>query len=163
MQTSGVSSWALRYRAGGRARKLTLGGYPAVDLAKARKLAKVAQGEIAAARDPGAEKVAARRATAKVDDVGPSHAVREVRDEYLRLHISKKRQHTQRQAEGLLKREFARGTTCPSARSRGATSTGCSTRIVDRGHGASANRAPSLSQDDVLLGDRARHHRHLTC
>src|SRR5271170_4367512 len=56
LQRSGAKSWAVRYRAAGRSRKLTLGPFPALDLATARKRALQALGEIAGGRDPGAEK-----------------------------------------------------------------------------------------------------------
>jgi hypothetical protein len=36
-QKSGAKSWALRYRANGKPKKLTLGRYPTVDLATARR------------------------------------------------------------------------------------------------------------------------------
>jgi hypothetical protein len=39
VQPSGVKSWALRYRQGGRFRKHTLGAYPTIGLADARKAA----------------------------------------------------------------------------------------------------------------------------
>ena len=142
VQTSDVKSWALRYRAGGRARKLTLGRYPAVDLAMARKLAKVALGQIALGRDPGAEKIAERKAAAKgPDDLNKATPFGIVRDEYLRLHISKKRRSTQRQAESLLKREFARWDKRPIGEITRGDIHRVLDAIVDRGHGATANRA----------------------
>jgi hypothetical protein len=39
LRTSGAKSWAVRYRIGGTPKKLTIGPYPAVDLATARKRA----------------------------------------------------------------------------------------------------------------------------
>jgi hypothetical protein len=47
MQPSGVKSWAVRYRANGLPRKLTLGSYPSVDLATARRRAQEALGDVA--------------------------------------------------------------------------------------------------------------------
>jgi integrase len=141
VQTSGVKSWALRYRAGGRARKLTLGRYPAVDLASARKLAKVAQGQIALGRDPGAEKVAAHNAAAKTDDLGPKTHFGQVVDEYLDKHISNKRPATRRQARGLLKREFARWNKRPIGDIDRKNVNTVLDAIVDRGHRTTANRA----------------------
>jgi integrase len=61
-QPSGAASWALRYRANGKPVKLTLGTYPAISLADARRGAQKALGEIAAGKDPAAEKTAARAA-----------------------------------------------------------------------------------------------------
>jgi integrase len=58
VQPSGARSFALRYRAHGRPRKLTVGSYPQIDLATARKLAREALYAVAAGEDPGAEKKA---------------------------------------------------------------------------------------------------------
>jgi integrase len=63
IQPSGTASWALRYRADGAARKLTLGRYPALGLAMARKRAAEALGEVAGGKDPARAKTAARAAT----------------------------------------------------------------------------------------------------
>jgi hypothetical protein len=70
IQPSGAASWALRYRADGAARKLTLGRYPALGLAIARKRAAEALGEVAGGKDPARAKTAARAATkAETDKV----------------------------------------------------------------------------------------------
>jgi integrase len=70
IQPSGAASWALRYRADGTARKLTLGRYPALGLAIARKRAAEALGEVAGGKDPARAKTAARAATkAETDKV----------------------------------------------------------------------------------------------
>jgi integrase len=62
MQTSGAASWAYRYRFDGRARKLTLGPFPALTLAAARDAAVKARASIADGKDPGEEKQEKRRA-----------------------------------------------------------------------------------------------------
>jgi integrase len=62
VQPSGKTSWAVRYRAAGKPRKLTLGQYPSVDLKSARELARVALAKVAGGADPGAEKRAAKAA-----------------------------------------------------------------------------------------------------
>jgi integrase len=62
LQPSGAKSWALRYRVAGKPAKLTLGPYPAIDLATARKVAQQALGEIARGRSPAADKRAFREA-----------------------------------------------------------------------------------------------------
>jgi integrase len=70
IQPSGAASWALRYRADGAARKLTLGRYPALGLAAARKHAAEALGQIAGGKDPARAKTAARTASkAETDKV----------------------------------------------------------------------------------------------
>ncbi len=62
LQPSGARSWALRYRAAGKPAKLTLGSYPSLDLANARRRAQEALGEIASGKSPAADKKAAREA-----------------------------------------------------------------------------------------------------
>jgi integrase len=63
VQPSGAKSWAVRYRVAGQPKKLTLGPYPAIDLATARKRAQEAVGDVAGGRDPSAEKKASRAAS----------------------------------------------------------------------------------------------------
>jgi integrase len=60
LQPSGARSWAVRYRVDGAPRKLTIGPYPAVDLATARKRAQEALGDLAGGIDPAARKKAAQ-------------------------------------------------------------------------------------------------------
>ena len=69
MQPSGAKSWALRYRAAGRPTKLTLGPYPIIDLATARRRAQKAIGQIAEGNDPAAEKQASRAAVRAAADI----------------------------------------------------------------------------------------------
>jgi integrase len=61
-QPSGATSWALRYRADGASRKLTLGSFPALTLAQARRRAEEARGAIAMGKDPAGDRRAAREA-----------------------------------------------------------------------------------------------------
>jgi Arm DNA-binding domain len=56
LQPSGAASWALRYRYGGKNRKLTIGPYPAIELAAARDHARKAIGEIVQGGDYPAHK-----------------------------------------------------------------------------------------------------------
>lgn len=60
IQPSGSRSWCVRYRLGGRTRKVTLGTYPAVGLVTARERARDALEAIELGRDPGAERLAAK-------------------------------------------------------------------------------------------------------
>ncbi len=55
---SGRKAWQLMYRAGGRKRRLTLGGYPALPLALAREAALDALQAVQGGRDPAAERAA---------------------------------------------------------------------------------------------------------
>jgi integrase len=68
MQPTGKASWACRYRHGGQSRKLTLGPYPAIDLKRARDLARAALAKAAEGADPAAEKQASRRASRVPND-----------------------------------------------------------------------------------------------
>jgi integrase len=68
VQPSGLKSWAVRYRVAGAPKKLTLGSYPAIDLAEARRKALEALGQVAGGNDPAGEKTAARTA-AKAEHV----------------------------------------------------------------------------------------------
>lgn len=56
IQPSGAKSWAIRYRHDGRTRKLTLGSYPALDLAKARTEGRAALQSVSLGQDPVAER-----------------------------------------------------------------------------------------------------------
>jgi integrase len=57
---NGHKSWTLFYRIHGRQRRLTLGSYPAIKPADARKKAAAALESVERGRDPGAEKLAIR-------------------------------------------------------------------------------------------------------
>src|SRR4051794_15378489 len=61
VQPTGAKSWAVRYRHGGRPRKMTIGAYPLFGLAEARQAAGSALRTIADGRDPAAEREARER------------------------------------------------------------------------------------------------------
>ncbi|NNE87958.1 MAG: DUF4102 domain-containing protein, partial [Silicimonas sp.] len=61
LQPSGAKSWAVRYRFAAKPRKLTLGKWPIIGLADARMAASEALAEVEHGRDPGADKVAAKK------------------------------------------------------------------------------------------------------
>jgi integrase len=67
LSAKGTAAWVLRYRFGGKGRELTLGRYPDITLAKARKLAAEARVQIQQGRDVAREKQKAtiERAAAK--------------------------------------------------------------------------------------------------
>src|ERR1700733_1984254 len=105
LQPSGAKSWALRYRAAGKPAKLTLGPYPALDLANARRRAQEALGEVAGGKNPAAEKKAAREAqkaassTAdRVETVAASFI-----DKYVKRNVG---ESWAREAERLLTKEI---------------------------------------------------------
>lgn len=82
IQPSGRKSWAVRYRIFGRNRKLTLGLFPALGLAKARSAAAEVMLKVDEGRDPAA--------LAKAGQFAPrSGSLRDVLAEYDRRHLSK--------------------------------------------------------------------------
>ena len=64
-QPSGAASWAVRYRLAGKPKKLTIGPYPAVDLATARKRAQEAIGDLAGGGTAAAKKAAKQASKAQ--------------------------------------------------------------------------------------------------
>jgi integrase len=61
LSAAGTATWTLRYRTAGRARELTIGNFPDIGLADARKIAREKRAEVDRAGDPAADK---RRAKA---------------------------------------------------------------------------------------------------
>jgi integrase len=105
LQPSGAKSWALRFRAAGKSVKLTLGSYPTLDLANARKRAQEALGEVASGKNPAADKRAIREAqkaagsTADHVEVVAASFV----DKYVKRNVG---ESWAREAERLLKKEI---------------------------------------------------------
>jgi len=86
VQPSGVKSWCVRYRASGLPRKLTLGAYPAIDLATARKRAQEALGDVASGKDPAAAKQASK-ATARAEHADDDKRVERVAEAFIKRHV----------------------------------------------------------------------------
>jgi integrase len=86
VQPSGAKSWAVRYRADGLPRKLTLGPYPAVDLATARKRAQEALGDVAGGKDPASAKQASK-VTARAERADDEKRVERVAEAFLKRHV----------------------------------------------------------------------------
>src|SRR5271156_5174254 len=100
VQPSGKKSWALRYRAAGKPKKLTIGPYLVVGLAEARKRAMAALGEVAGGDDPAAAKSATRAAAkAAKDDM-----VETVVDDFVR-HYAARQTRDWRETERILKKD----------------------------------------------------------
>src|SRR5262245_46758738 len=92
LQSSGAKSWAVRYRFAGRPTKLTLGGWPALTLAAARKGAADALHEPAQGHDPAA----ARKASALTAAAAKANTLAAVVAEYLKREGGKLRTLDQR-------------------------------------------------------------------
>ena len=92
VQPSGRKSWAVRYRHAGRPRKFTLGRYPVLSLADARRSASEALQAIEHGRDPGAEKIDAKNARAEQTD---RNTVEALMDTFAKRHLSTLRTGTE--------------------------------------------------------------------
>jgi integrase len=88
-QPSGATSWALRYRVDGASRKLTLGSFPALTLAQARRRAEEARGAIAKGADPAAAKTSAR-AAAKAEKQAGEDLIENVVEKFIARHAEPK-------------------------------------------------------------------------
>jgi integrase len=97
---SGHKSWIVRYRFEGRPRKLTLAGFPA--LALARKAAADALVAVAAGKDPGAVKLAAK-ATAKARP-SDRDTVARLAEQFITQHVRRNtRPNSARATEGIFR------------------------------------------------------------
>ncbi|MGO7026846.1 tyrosine-type recombinase/integrase [Rhizobium johnstonii] len=95
VQPSGSMSWAIRYRFGGRPRKMTVGNYPLFGLAKARELAGAALRSVAEGKDPGAVKLSDAAARSN-----PSNLVVAQLDQFLTRYVKQRnRESTARETE----------------------------------------------------------------
>jgi integrase len=88
VQPTGAKSWAVRYRADGKPRKLTLGAYPNLDLTTARRRAQEALGDVAAGKDPARAKKAAREAR-KADREAEDHRLEKIADAYIGRYVKR--------------------------------------------------------------------------
>jgi integrase len=84
IQPTGKAGWALRYRFNGKPRKLTIGAYPAIGLAKARAEAAKAKGELATNFDPAATKRAFK--TSQKAKTRQSNSVEKVIADFIALY-----------------------------------------------------------------------------
>src|SRR5262245_3037923 len=78
LQPSGAKSWAFRYRWQRKARKLTLGAYPAMKLAHARAATEAARSDLKKGLDPG---------RLKAEEKHHPDSVEAVIDEYIQRHL----------------------------------------------------------------------------
>lgn len=78
---SGRKQWTLRYRFGGKQRRLVLGDYPDLSLSKARDEAEDARNAIRKGHDPSGERRAAKAA--------PGDTVEALAQDYLKKHAKK--------------------------------------------------------------------------
>jgi integrase len=104
VQPSGAKSWALRYRTAGTPKKFTIGPYPSIGLAAARKRAQKALAEVVDGVDPSAQKKAAHEA--KKAAASAADRVETVVDAYVKDYLGKKAKPSwAKEAERLLRVE----------------------------------------------------------
>ena len=89
LQPTGKAGWALRYRVGGKPRKLTIGDYPAIGLAKARSEALKAKSALASGNDPAMAKRAAKIAK-KVEKRAADDTVERVIADFISIYAKTK-------------------------------------------------------------------------
>lgn len=99
VQPAGGKSWAVRYRADGKPRKLTLGPYPRLGLTDAREAARTALRAVAEGRDPAGEKQAAKVEVAAVQTMQFGAVVADYIERY-----AKPRNRSWRETESFLTR-----------------------------------------------------------
>jgi integrase len=99
LQPSGVRSWAVRYRFGGKSVKLTLGQWPAMTLLDARKAAIESQRELGKGHDPAKAKADSKIRT----DAAKADTVTAICENYLKREGGKLRTLDQRVS--ILKRQ----------------------------------------------------------
>jgi integrase len=76
LSVAGTASWILRYRAAGRAKELTIGNFPDIGLAEARKIAREKRAEVDNSGDPAIDKQRVKASAMK------DWTVRELIDDY---------------------------------------------------------------------------------
>jgi Arm DNA-binding domain len=96
--TSGQKTFMVMYRAHGVQRRQTLGGFPAVTLAAARRMARRIFAQVAEGRDPSIEKRERREG-------GKADSFRAVADEYVERY-AKRHKRSWRQDKRLIDREL---------------------------------------------------------
>jgi integrase len=88
VQPSGSKSFAVRYSRQGRVKKVTLGPYPALSLAEARRRALGIAASVANGADPAEEKKVERKAAGREPDA--VRTVKTIADEFLKRHADEK-------------------------------------------------------------------------
>lgn len=96
---NGVRTWVMMYRMGSRARRLTIGRYPALSLADARALARDAMHEVAKGNDPGAAKAAR-------NEPPEAEAFENAAQDFLRRHVGKLRRSSQQENARVFSKEL---------------------------------------------------------
>lgn len=145
VQPSGARSWAVRYRHGGKPKKLTIGPYPAFGLMDARQAGSAALRAASEGKDPAAAKKADKAAAvARVDDT--VDLVETVFAEFMKRHVlAKNKSSSARESARIIEREIGGAWRGRRIREIGRRDViALLDSIVDRGAPYQANRVHAL-------------------
>ncbi len=139
---AGTKHWVLNYRLGGTVRKATLGVWPEMTVAQAKRRAEALRGQVMTGRDPWAER-ARQRAVAEEARAEAAFTVLRLVEDFVGLHLSKKRDSYRRDAEGRLRLHLGPLLRIPAAR----VTKGDAVREIDRiAHAAGLTTARRVLQ-----------------
>ena len=158
LQPSGARSWALRYRVAGKPTKLTIGGYPTIDLATARRRAQQALGAIAGGNDPAAAKKASKAALKAANEAAADRIERVV-EQYIERYAKLKIKRSAEVARVLNKEVVQRWKGRRLSQITKPMVHDMLDAIVDRNAPIKANPRLRPVQGHVQMGDRKGHHR----
>lgn len=100
LQPNGSRLWRYKYRHGGKERVASLGGYPEIDLAEARKRHRAARLHVEAGRDPVAEKRRERETAAAA--AAPTHTFNSVAEEWFAAKVEDRSRLHSARTRGIL-------------------------------------------------------------
>ncbi len=124
---AGTKHWVLNYRQGDTVRKATLGVWPEMTVAQAKRRAETLWGQVTTGRDPWAER-ARQRAAAEEARAEAAFTVSRLLEDFVGLHLSNKRDSYRRDAEGRLQLHLKVLLRMPAAR----VTKGDAVREIDR-------------------------------
>lgn len=133
----GHKAFVLMYRVNGKQERMTLGSFPAVSLAEARRLARQAMGKVAEGKNP-------KEVTVPASETGEELLFRELAEDYLERHARRKKR-TWREDERILKLDLLPSWgERPAAEVRKRDVIAMLEGIVERGAPIAANRTRAL-------------------
>jgi integrase len=139
VQPSGAKSWAVRYRADGKPRKLTLAPYPRIGLAEARKAASEALRLVSEGGDPAGDRITVAKLKG-LERAPASHRFEQVLERFLAAQERKGRRSTPEMRRILEHDALPRWRSRPIAEITGADVVEAIEAIVARGAPVAAGR-----------------------
>ncbi|GEO13795.1 tyrosine-type recombinase/integrase [Microvirga aerophila] len=139
LQPSGAKSWAVRYRADGKPRKLTLAPYPRMGLADARKAASEALRIVSEGGDPAGDRVTVAKLKG-MERVPASHRFEQVLERFISAQERRGRRSTDEMRRVLERDALPHWRGKPIAEITGADVVEVIEAIVSRGSPVAASR-----------------------